>query len=181
MQVRFMRFGRPLLSLLIALTIGSCGLEKNQFPPVCPVPGLLKPLAELTRYRAGSQDLRDLIVRARIVDIVGRCQPGDDNYTVAAFAQVVVDVTRGPAMEGLTYDLPAFIAVTDSGTIRDKALLTLPIEFPGNVDNTRVSSKEVRMEIPITPQKSAAAYGIIGGFQLTPEEVATWRRNNHLQ
>jgi hypothetical protein len=39
-------------------------------------------------------------------------------------------------------------------------------------------SREVRMEIPITPQKSGAAYGIVGGFQLTPEEVAAWRNNN---
>jgi hypothetical protein len=34
------------------------------------------------------------------------------------------------------------------------------------------------MEIPITPQKTAAAYGIVAGFQLTPEEIAIWRRDN---
>ena len=51
------------------------GIATHNIPPLGRA-GLLKPLAELTRYRAGSQDLRDLIVRARIVDIVGRCQPG---------------------------------------------------------------------------------------------------------
>jgi len=164
--------------LLIALALGSCGPARNAFAPACPVPGLLKPLAELTRFRAGSQDLRDLIVRARIVDITGKCEPGDDKNTIVAHAQLVVDVTRGPAMEGQTYELPAFIAVTDGGTILDKAQLILPVEFKGNVDSTRVASKEVPMEIPISQQKSAAAYQIIGGFQLTQEEVAAWRRNN---
>jgi len=39
-------------------------------------------------------------------------------------------------------------------------------------------SQEIRMEIPVSPQKSGAAYGIIGGFQLDPEEVAAWRRSH---
>jgi hypothetical protein len=33
------------------------------------------------------------------------------------------------------------------------------------------------MELPITPQKSAAAFNVLGGFQLSPEEVAAWRRD----
>jgi hypothetical protein len=62
--------------------------------------------------------------------------------------------------------------------IQDKKLFYLPVEFPPNVDTARAASPEIRMEIPVTTQKTAAAYGVIAGFQLTPEEFAAWRRNN---
>jgi hypothetical protein len=164
--------------LLIALALGSCGPRVDQFAPACPVPGLLKPLAELARYRGASRDFRDLIVRARVTDITGKCQPGDDKNTLATTVQVVVDATRGPAMDGDAIGLPVFVAVTDSGAVRDKVEFSMPVAFPHNVDTSRAVSKEVRMEIPISAQKSGAAYGVIAGFQLTPDEVAEWRRNH---
>jgi hypothetical protein len=164
--------------LLIALALGSCGPAKDQFAPACPIPGLVKPLADLARYRSGAQDYRDLVIRAQITDIVGKCEPGDNKNTIVTTAQVVVDATRGPAMQGDALTLPVFVAVTDAGGVRDKTLFSLPIVFAPNVDTARATSNEIRMEIPVSPQKSGAAYGIIGGFQLTPEEVAAWRRNH---
>jgi hypothetical protein len=163
---------------VLALAVASCGPAQNQFAPACPVPGLVKPLSELTRYRSASQDLPDLVIRSRIVDIAGKCQEGDSRNTVVAFVQVVVDATRGPAMQGDAIALPVFVAITDADAIQDKKLFYLPVEFPPNVDTARAASPEIRMEIPVTTQKTAAAYGVIAGFQLTPEEVAAWRRNN---
>ncbi len=163
---------------LIVLALASCSTRKDVFAPACPIPGLVRPLAELARYRGGSRDVRDLVVRARVIDITGKCEPGDDPNTIVTHAQVVVDAARGPAMQGDAIALPMFIAVTESGAIGDKIMFDLPVEFPHNVDTTRAASKEVRIEIPVTPQKSGAAYQIIGGFQLTPAEVAAWRRDN---
>jgi hypothetical protein len=182
----FMRIPSPrcrcaMALALIAFAVASCGPGKDQFAPACPRPGLVKPLVELSRYRGASTDIRELVVRARIVDITGSCEPGDNTRTVVTTAQVVVDVMRGPAMQGDAVSLPVFVAVTDSGTIYDKTLFWLPVQFAQNVDIARATGKEVRMEIPITPQKSAAAYGIIAGFQLSPEEIATWRRDNPRQ
>jgi hypothetical protein len=176
-MVRFLRF-LPLLPGTLVLM--SCGLQNNQFPPVCPVPGLVKPVSELARFRPGSQDIRDLVVRARIVDIIGRCEPGDSSHQIVTTVQVVTEVARGPGMQGQEYDLPVFVAVTDStsGAILDKTLFNMPIDFQRNVDLAHATSREVRMEIPVSPQKSGAAYGIVAGFQLTPDEVAAWRRNN---
>jgi hypothetical protein len=177
-MVRFLGFFPP---VVIAFALTSCGLKNDQFAPACPVPGLVKPLSELARFRPGSQDIRDLVVRARIVDITGKCEPGDDpNRQVVTTVQVVTEVARGPAMQGQEYDLPVFVAVTDSttGAILDKTLFYMPIDFQRNVDLARATSKEVRMEIPVSPRKSGAAYGIVAGFQLTPDEVAAWRRNN---
>jgi len=161
---------------LIALALGSCGPTRNQFAPACPVPGLVRPLADLERYRAAGQDVRDLVIRARIIDIVGKCEPGDNDKQIVTTAVVIVDAARGPAMQGDAIALPVFVAVTDQGEVRDKTEFQLPVTFSRNVDTARAASKEIRMEIPITPQKSGAAFGIIAGFQLTPEEVAAWRR-----
>jgi hypothetical protein len=169
---------RALTLVLLAFGLASCGPSKGQFAPACPVPGLVKPLAELSRYRGTSTDIRELVVRARIVDITGSCEPGDGANSVVTTAKVLVDAMRGPAMQGDAISLPVFVAVTDSGAIYDKTLFWLPVEFPPNVDTAHASGQEVRMEIPITQQKSAAAYGITAGFQLTPEEIAIWRRDN---
>jgi len=170
---------RVMVLPLIVLALASCGPQRNQFAPACPVPGLVGPLAELARYRGGSPDLRDLAVRARIVDITGTCEPGDDKASVVTTAHVVVEVTRGPAMQGDAIQLPVFVAVTDAGAVLDKTLFWLPVEFAANRDTVRAAGKEVRMEIPVTPQKSGAAYSIVAGFQLTPEEIAVWHRDNH--
>jgi hypothetical protein len=176
MHVFLSRFLLAAPALVFALA--SCGPAPNQFAPACPVPGLVKPLAELVRYRSATHDLRDLVVRARIIDVGGKCQNGDDKNTVVAKVQVAIDVTRGPAMQGDAIGLPVFVAITDSDSIRDKQLFYLPVEFAPNVDNARAIGPEIRMEIFVTPQKTAAAYGVIAGFQLTPEEVAAWRRTN---
>lgn len=160
---------------LLALLPGACGPARNAFAPACPVPGLVKPLTEMTRYRNGSGDLGDLIIRGRIVNVLGKCEPGGRD-TLRATVQVVIDVARGPAFQGETYALPLFVAVTDSETIRDKTLYSLTVSFARNVDNARAVSPEIEMALPVSAQKTGAAYGIIAGFQLTPEEVAASRR-----
>ena len=168
---------RPLahLSFLAPLLVAACAPGRAQFAPICPVPGLVKPLAELVRYRGGSRDVRDLEVRARIADIAGTCKPGQAD-TVRATVKVVADVFRGPALTGDEYRLPAFVAVTEGGDIRDKTLFWLPVEFPRGRDSVRVSSAEIELELPVSQSRTAAAYGIVAGFQLTPEEVEAFRR-----
>jgi hypothetical protein len=165
---------------LAVVALASCGPERNQFPPACPVPALIRPLSELTRTRTGSPDIRDLVIRARIVDIVGNCESGDNNSVVAK-VQIVVDALRGPQMQASGISLPVFVAITEGDMVFDKVLFWLTVEFRQNVDTVRATSNEVRMVIPVTAQKSAAAYGVIGGFQLLPEEIAAWRRANPRQ
>jgi hypothetical protein len=161
-----------------ALVLASCGPGRGEFAPACPVAVEVPPLMQLARYRGTSSDLRELVIRAQVVDVQGSCEPGDNANSVVAVARIVVNAVRGPAMQGDSVQLPAFIAITDSGTIYDKTMFWLPITFDSNIDTVQVTSNDVRMVIPVTPQKSAAAYGIIGGFQLSPEEIANWRRNN---
>lgn len=170
------RLLRAVPLLLLAPALGSCGPGRNTFAPACPVPGLVKPLTELTRYRGGSRDLSALIIRARVTDVLGKCEPGGEG-TLRATVQVVIDVTRGPAFEGQSYELPLFVAVTDADAIRDKTVYALSVSFGRNVDNARAVSPKINMELPVSAQKTGAAYGIIAGFQLTPDEIAAARRD----
>ncbi len=164
------------LILLAPLLAAACAPGRGQFAPVCPVPGLVKPLSELTRYRAGSRDLRDLEVRARIVDIAGTCKPGRTG-TVAVSVKVVAEAVRGPGASSEAYRLPVFVAVTEGADIRDKTLFWLPVEFPRGRNTVRAASEEIEMELPVAQNVTAAAYGIVAGFQLTPEEVEAFRRD----
>jgi len=166
---------RGLLALL-AIVPAACGPERDTFAPACPVPGLMKPLDVLTRSRGGSPDIRDLAVQARIADVPGRCEPGENKSLVNVTAQIVVEATRGPGMAGDTAQLPVFLAVLRGDAVLDKKSIDLTVAFPRNVDSVRVASQEVNMVLPVSPTQSAATYSIVAGFQLTPEEIAAARR-----
>jgi hypothetical protein len=178
----FRRAPPPAISALVTLALATlvliaCTPGKNEFAPACPVPGVIRPLAELSRYSGASRDFRALVIRARIINVGGKCERGDDANSVVVTAQAVIDLTRGPAMQGQSFELPLFVAVTDGGAVLDKKLFSLTVEFAPNVDTARATSPEVRMVLPVTPTKSAAAYGVLAGFQLTPEEVAAMRQS----
>lgn len=161
-------------AMLLPLLAG-CGPDKNVFAPPCPTPSFVKPLADLTRYRpGGSQDFLDQELTAKMIRINGACEDGGKdklNTTVT----VTLEVQRGPAMQGREADLTVFVAVTDADAVRDKQLYPVHVRFPPNQDIVPVVSPPIEMTFPVSPSKSGAAYGIIAGFQLTPEEMAANR------
>ena len=85
--------------------------------------------------------------------------------------QVTFEVTRGPAMGQRDVDMMLFVAVSDQDQILDKKLFPVHVVFPSNVDTVRLTTEAVPMLMPISPEKSGAAYALTAGFQLTPEEL----------
>ena len=156
--------------------LAACGSDRTSFAPPCPTPALVRPLAEIARYRPGSLDLRDQVVRARVYDISGTCTFNKDGTAVDTDVQVSVEAARGPAFEGTSMGLPVFVAVTLGDEVRDKTLFTLPIKFDGNVDTVRAQSQSIHMILPVSPSLSSAAYGIVAGFQLSPQEAQAARQ-----
>ena len=140
----------PLVALLPVLA--GCGPERNAFAPACPTP-----------------------LQARVVRIDGSCVDGDKRGTVASTLSITLEATRGPAMTGKSIDLPLFMAVADGESIRDKRSYAARITFDGTLDRVSVSTPPIDLQLPVTATKSAAAYSVIAGFQLSPEEVAANR------
>nr|WP_294525974.1 hypothetical protein [uncultured Rhodopila sp.] len=169
---------RPVACLgLLLLSLSGCGPERNAFAPLCPNVRLIPALADLTRHAGAGPtfDVTDLIVQARVIGVHGSCEAGDDKNILPAKVQISIAVQRGPSMRGREADLPVFLAVTEGETVRDKQVFPVHVVFPPNVDRLTMSSPDIDMGLPVTPSVTGASYGIIAGFQLTPDELAANR------
>jgi hypothetical protein len=174
----------PRAALIAALLplLADCGPARNQFAPACPRPSFLADAADLDFYRpgnapGGAHDLTDLVLHGRIVGVNGNCREGDRKDQLATAVNIGVELTRGPAMQGRETDVPVFIAVTDGDTILDKRVYLMHVAFPSNVDRVTLGTGEIDLVLPVSPTRSGAAYAILAGFQLTPDQLAQSRRN----
>jgi hypothetical protein len=173
------RHAAAILVVGLLTLLDGCGPGKDQFAPTCPRADLVWQAADLSRYRdesgGGLKDIRDLILAGRILGIdraQTKCMPGATSTELAADVAVIVQLTRGPAMDGRVADVQYFLAVTENGNILDKQVYHSPVVFPANVDQVTLSSQVVHMVFPVSATKSGAAYTVLTGFQLTPEELA---------
>ena len=168
---------RPCIAVLMLPLLG-CVPPTNAFAPLCPTPRLIPALADITRYGGPgpSHDVTDLILQARVVAVNGSCQAGDDQDSLPATVQVSISVQRGPAMAGREADVPMFLAVTEGDAVRDKKLFPLHLTFPPNVDRLTITSPNIDLDLPVSAKKTGAAYSIIAGFQLSPDELAANRQ-----
>jgi hypothetical protein len=165
-----------LIAGVLLPSLSDCGPARNQFAPVCPRPAFLADAADLDRYRTPGTGPRDLVLHARMVTVAGECKPGDKKGEIVTALTVGIELTRGPAMTGREADALYFVAVIDGSTIVDKRVYTTHIAFPPNVDRYNWQSDEVDITLPISPTKSGAAYTVLVGFQLTPDELAANRQ-----
>ena len=166
---------RALLIAAVVPLLAECGPARNQFAPICPNQGILGDAANLIVYRPSanqgpSRDLTDLIVSARIVQIHGSCQPGAKNRLAVAVS-VNVEMTRGPALPGNGVTVPIFVAVAQGDNILDKHTYLMHATFPSNVDRVTLTPGELDLSLPITSSRTGAAYTLLAGFQLTPEQL----------
>jgi hypothetical protein len=164
--------------VLLLPLIGCGGPGRNQFAPICPTARLVPELADLTRYKGlgQSRDLTDLILQARVVSVQGKCQAGEIKSLLPAVVQISISVQRGPAMKGRDADVAVFLAVAEGENVRDKKVYPVHVQFPPNVDRLLISSGDIDLDLPVSKEKSGASYGIIAGFQLSPDELAVNRR-----
>ncbi len=158
----------------LAAGLAACAPGRDQFAPACPQASLLPQAADLTRYRSegngSGHDLTDLVLQARVVNVNGKCEPGPNEHTLDASVKVTVEVTRGPAATGRTTDVSYFVAVVEGNQILDKKVMSNRVEFPPNVDRVYLTSDPVDMRLPISSDKTGAAYTVVAGLQYTPAE-----------
>jgi len=165
---RILRMLGPCAALL---TLAGCGSgTEDAFAPACPGAAIVRDAADLSRYRGAGRDLTDTVVEGRITGINGNCKR-DGAGTVVTTVQVGIELMRGPAAPGRRAELAYFVAVLDGDRILDKQVFPLRAEFPANADRLRLTGDDVELRLKVKPDKTAAAYRIQVGFQLTPEEL----------
>jgi hypothetical protein len=161
-----------LLAVLpLSLLAGCGGADTNdKFAPPCPVPSIPRDTSDLRRFRGAGRDITDSVLEGRITGIEGSCTRGDAGFVTATLA-VGLELTRGPANQRRTADVAYFVAVSEGDRIIDKKIYTLRAEFPANAERLRLAGDQIELQIPVTATKTAAAYRVSFGFQLTPEEL----------
>ena len=155
-----------------AASLGACA-RPDAFAPACPQLALLPDAADLTRFAGSGRDTTDLVLEAHLTAVPATCHWADDRHKqVEAKVQVAMSLSRGPAMPGRAADVAYFAATAEGNDIFDKQVFAARADFPANTDRLSVISQEISMLFPVSADKSAAAYKIWVGFQLTPEELA---------
>jgi hypothetical protein len=169
---------RSALPLCLPIMLFGCGPGKNEFAPQCPAARLIPALADVTRYAGPgpAHDVTDLILQARVTAVNGSCTAGDDKAVLPAQVRITLLIQRGPAMQGREADVPVFLAVTEGDTVRDKHVFAVHLAFPPNVDRLTITSPDIDLDLPVSSSRTGASYGVIAGFQLTPEELQANRR-----
>ncbi len=160
------------LPLLLALSgCGGDNASNAALLPPCPRPVLLDDAADLTQFRPTGRDITDMVLNARITGLNGACKPGGRSQ-LATSVTVNFQANRGPAARGRTAGFTYFLAVMKGDQVLDKKIYPVQVEFPPNTESVDVSGKEVDLALPTPPGTSGAAYRLVVGFQLTPDELA---------
>lgn len=166
---------RALPVVVLAGLLAGCAPGRDQFPPVCPSPLLPALTGDVSAYRPGTtgEHLTDLLYSGRMTGIEGQCKLDSDNRNrLDTTVQFGIQLTRGPALQGRQADVPVYLAVTEGDRILDKRVIVLRGVFPSNVDQIGITTGELEMRLPISATKTGAAYTVLAGFQLTPEQLA---------
>lgn len=166
---------RAIPAVVLAGLLASCGPNRDEFPPVCPNPVLPALTGDVSAYRPGATGghLTDLLYSGRMMGIQGQCKlDSDSKNKLDTTVQFAIELTRGPALPGRQVDVPVYLALTEGDQILDKRVIVLRGVFPSNVDRINITTGELEMKLPISATKSGAAYTVLAGFQLTPEELA---------
>lgn len=157
-------------SAIACLALVGCS-QGPKFKPACPALSLIKGAADVTRFvPGGGRDITDTVIDASIKAVPAKCEPGGPGV-VKATLSVSADVLRGPAAKTRAGDVIYFVAVTEGERVLDEQDYGLHVTFPPNIDRVTVTGGDIVLNLPVSREKSAAAYQIYVGFRLTPEEL----------
>jgi hypothetical protein len=160
------------LAIPAMLVLAGCGQQTQaQFAPPCPTAQIVPEGGDLQRWRGDGRDITDAVLDAHISGLNGQCSRDSARITKV---KVTVNFTahRGPANPGRVADLGYFIAVAEGTQILDRQAYPLHIVFPPNQDNVYFHTTPITLNLPVTQQKTAAAYTVWTGLTLTPAELA---------
>ena len=174
-----MQCSKPIFLAVAFAALSSCSMFDNSTQFSCPVVGIPRETATLTRFRDGpGRDLTDVVFDAGIRNAKVDCTYSSKG--VAIGLAVLFGAERGPAATARTVTVPYFVAIVDPDrNILAKEVFSTTMAFPPNVSQAGVVD-QTEETIPLPKNKSAEAYGIVVGMQLTPDE-SEYNRNKILR
>jgi hypothetical protein len=159
-----------------ALVLGGCSMfSKDKTDLACPKVGILSDAAKVTLFRPGSGNGQtDVVAHAVVGDYTGSCTYDETGVTIDISLALVAE--RGPALTGTQIPLSYFVAISKpDGSIATKQVFATTVDFPGNAP--RAGSREgLQPHIPLPKGQDARGYGVLVGFQLTPDQLAYNRK-----
>lgn len=182
--------GRPLAKWLLTaamlaapLALTGCSIfgDDEEDVPVyiakpCPAVGILQDSEKITLFRGASQDAGDVVLRAEIRKAVIKCEYDEDDSVISADVGFDGAAITGPAASGTVQTLPGFLAIIRQGKIIDKQAYDIPVEFSDGASRVRFIKTIEGTKLPWSGRLNGAAYELMVGFQVTPEQLAYNRK-----
>lgn len=178
--------GRLLRCAVIAsmvLWLAGCASDEDEDNAPCPAAKVLGEPSELTRFRDGDgRDPTDVLFEARMMRVVGECSYDADGGEIEVELEVLMDVIRGPALDGGAVSFGYFVTVTElvrggdsEPVIRNKE--TFPVETTIPTGRRGLRYRDLlEITIPRPDNRSVENYVLYLGFALTEDELSYNKR-----
>lgn len=152
------------LPLLLAGCFGSTSAETLTCPSTAATPGL--DVAPLFSGPGRTRD--DIATAARILTVKDSCS--EEKGGIRADVIVTFSVVRGsPQVQNPQFTY--FVAVVDGGSnILSEQRFGLVAHFAGN-ETFVATTDNITVHLPVKRVGAGADYGIVAGFQLTPDQI----------
>ncbi len=165
---RFLRLILPLA--LVGAALAACDSTRGVTQYACPRFGGLETATQQVKFRPGDgKDLTDVMYMVRLDSVQRKCQY--DKNGVAIEMSVGFALELGPANPDRNATFQYFVAIADADSnVMAKEVFPVTLAFPANVGY--VEKKDVLdQRIPLPVNRSASAYQILVGLQLTEAEL----------
>lgn len=139
---------------------------------VCPDVFILANASVLPAFDpAKGADPSSVIYTARMTNVATRCDLDKRRAEADTRVEVTFEVTRPPGGEAGTYRIPYFVAVTNEGTIIDKQIHWVELEFRQGETGTSASDAIDSWVVHFVKPKQSYEYHLVAGFQLTQAQL----------
>ncbi|RED48582.1 hypothetical protein [Aestuariispira insulae] len=157
--------------ILTASLLSACSSDFFAAPveASCPEARVLDGGANLVRYQpGGGRDITDVLLETEFIRVAGECNVDDEMVEVGLL--VVLDATKGPALESDQTTTSIIMAVTDlDRNIINRRTMDISLDFTGN--RGKISYLErFLIDIPLKEGQKADDFVIFLSFELSREE-----------
>lgn len=152
------------LSVLLAACSGNSDTSQS-----CPGVLIMPELNSIAFFPPGAEHkVQNVQLGGKMIATLRSCEVAKGSVAVNVTVQFTV---ARSSLEIRRIDLTYIVAVVDiNRTILNEQRFTLPVVFTAN-ENFRPAVDKVTVHLPVKSVAAAGAYGILVGFQLTPEQL----------